>query len=105
MHELQKEAGLSQERSLRWKETGYPIDNPDGNDDFVARVIDRVYREESRELAGKLIDGLSRGVLLGECIFSVVNYILSKINCIYCIFCTRLLSFVFEFLFTIILID
>ena len=66
MHELQKEAGLSQERSLRWKETGYPMDNPDGNDDFVARVIDRVYREESRELAGKLIDGLSRGVLLGE---------------------------------------
>ena len=116
MHELQKEAGLSQERSLRWKETGYPIDNPDGNDDFVARVIDRVYREESRELAGKLIDGLSRGVLLGECIFSVVNYILSKIifcrklflskiSCTYCIFCTRLLSFVFEFLFTIILID
>ena len=88
MHELQKEAGLSQERSLRWKETGYPIDNPDGNDDFVARVIDRVYREESRELAGKLIDGLSRGVLLGESMFSAKNYFLSKINCT--------LSFVFK---------
>ena len=66
MHELQKEAGLSKERSLEWKNSGYPIDNPNGNDDFVARVIDRVYREESRELAGKLVDGLSRGVLLGE---------------------------------------
>jgi hypothetical protein len=65
MYELQKEAGISKTRALKWLKTGTPKENPEGKDDFVARVIDRVYREESRELAGKLVDGLSRGVLLG----------------------------------------
>ena len=65
MYELQKEAAISKSRALKWIETGTPKENPEGKDDFVARVIDRVYREESRELAGKLVDGLSRGVLLG----------------------------------------
>lgn len=65
MFELQKEAGISKRRALKWLKTGTPKENPEGKDDFVARVIDRVYREESRELAGKLVDGLSRGVLLG----------------------------------------
>ena len=66
MYELQKEAGISKIRALQWVQNGTPRENPEGKDDFVARVIDRVYREESRELAGKLVDGLSRGVLLGE---------------------------------------
>lgn len=66
MYELQKEAGISKTRALKWLQTGTPKENPEGKDDFVARVIDRVYREESRELAGKLVDGLSRGVLLGK---------------------------------------
>jgi hypothetical protein len=66
MYELQKEAGISKTRALQWVQNGTPRENPEGKDDFVARVIDRVYREESRELAGKLVDGLSRGVLLGE---------------------------------------
>ena len=66
MYELQKEAAISKSRALKWIETGTPKENPEGKDDFVARVIDRVYREESRELAGKLVDGLSRGVLLGK---------------------------------------
>lgn len=65
MYELQKEAGISKNRALEWAKNGTPEDNPEGKDDFVARVIDRVYREESKELAGKLVDGLSRGVLLG----------------------------------------
>ena len=66
MHELQKEASISKERALEWAKNGPPADNPSGTDDFVARVIDRVYREESIELAAKLVGGLSRGVLLGE---------------------------------------
>ena len=66
MYELQKEAAISKRRALKWLQTGTPKENPEGKDDFVARVIDRVYREESRELAGKLVDGLSRGVLLGR---------------------------------------
>ena len=70
MYELQKEAGISKTRALKWLQTGTPKENPEGKDDFVARVIDRVYREESRELAGKLVDGLSRGVLLGTAILT-----------------------------------
>ena len=64
MMELQKEALASKERSAEWANSGYPVDNPEGKDDFVARVIDKVYKAESRELASKLIDGLTRGVLL-----------------------------------------
>ena len=64
MMELQKEALASKDRASQWANSGYPLDNPEGKDDFVARVIDKVYKAESRELASKLIDGLTRGVLL-----------------------------------------
>ena len=64
MLELQKEALASKERAAEWAISGFPADNPEGKDDFVARVIDKVYKAESRELASKLIDGLTRGVLL-----------------------------------------
>jgi len=44
MIELQKEARVSRERSREWAKNGYPKDNPDGVDDFVSRVIDKVYK-------------------------------------------------------------
>ena len=44
MIELQKEARVSRDRSREWAKNGHPDDNPDGIDDFVARVIDKVYK-------------------------------------------------------------